>query len=81
MTTIQVSEFRQNLSEMGNKTAYGGERFCVQRNGKPLFAVVPFDDMELLEHLEDQMDLELAAKALKKGKFINLESLTKELNL
>ena len=81
MTTIQVSDFRQNLSEMGNKTAYAGERFCVQRNGKPLFAVVPLDDMVLLEHLEDQMDLELAAKALKKGKFINLESLTKELNL
>ncbi len=81
MTTIQVSDFRQNLSEMGNKAAYAGERFCVQRNGKPLFAVVPLDDMVLLEHLEDQMDLELAAKALKKGKFISLESLIKELNL
>ncbi len=81
MTTVQVSDFRQNLSEIGNKTAYTGERFCVQRNGKPLFAVVPFDDMVLLEHLEDQMDLELAAKALKKGKFISFESLKKELDL
>jgi hypothetical protein len=42
---------------------------------------VPLDDMILLEHLEDQMDLELAVKVLKKGKFISLKSLTKELNL
>ena len=81
MTIIQVSELRSSLSETGRKVAYTGERFCVQCNGKPLFAIVPVDDMDLLERLEDQMDLELAAEALKKGEFISLEELKKELNL
>ncbi len=81
MTTVQVSEFRQNLADIVNKTAYAGERFCVKRNNKSLFAIVPLEDMLLLEQLEDQMDLELAAKALKKGKFVSLESLIKELDL
>ena len=81
MITVQVSEFRHNLADITHRTAYTGERVCVKRNGKPSFAVVPFEDMLLLEQLEDKMDLKLAAKALKKGKFISLEALAKELNL
>ena len=81
MTTIPISKFRSDLSDTANKVAYGGERVCVERNHKPLFAVVPFDDMELLEHLEDQIDVELAKKALKSGKFISLKTLRKKLGL
>lgn len=81
MTVVKVSEFRSDISDYANKVAYTGERICVERNNKPLFAIVPIDDMELLEHLEDQMDLELAKEALKKGKFIGFDSLKKELGL
>lgn len=81
MTTIQVSELRGDLSNVANKVAYTGERICVERNHKPLFALVPFDDMQLLEELEDKMDIELAKEALKHGKFVSLESLKKELGL
>ena len=81
MTTVQVSEFREHLADITQKTAYTGERVCVKRNGKPSFAVVSYEDMLLLEHLEDKMDLKLAAEALEKGKFISLEALAKELNL
>ena len=81
METVQVSNFRQHLSDIGSKAAYAGERFCVQRNGKSLFAVVSLKDVLLLDQLEDQMDLDLAAKALQKGKFVSLESLTEKLNL
>lgn len=81
MTVVKVSEFRSDISEYANKVAYAGERICVERNNKPLFAVVSIDDMKLLEQLEDQMDLELAKEALKKGKFISFSSLKKELGL
>ena len=81
MTTIHTSELRLKLSEVGHKVAYTGERYVVECNNKPLFAVVPITDMELLEHLEDQMDLELMAKALKSGKFTDLKDLKKELKL
>jgi hypothetical protein len=37
--------------------------------------------MELLEHIEDRIDVELAKKALKSGKFISLKTLRKKLGL
>jgi prevent-host-death family protein len=81
MTRLQVSEFRNTLAEVGNRVAYNGERYEIERNNKPLFAVVPIEDAELLERLEDKMDLQLAAKAIKEGKFIDWDELKKELNL
>jgi len=81
MTTVQVSQFRDNLSELANKVAYAGERICVHRNGKPLFAIVPVDDVRLLEHLEDRMDLEIAKQALKRNDFVAWKQIKKELNL
>jgi len=81
MTTIQVSQLRSDLSNVANKVAYAGQRICVERNHKPLFALVPFDDMQLLERLEDRMDIELAKEALKRGKFIDWKDVKKELGL
>ena len=81
MTTIQVSQLRSDLSNVANKVAYTGERICVERNHKPLLALVPLDDMQLLEHLEDKMDIELAKEALKRGEFIDWKDVKKELGL
>ena len=81
MTTIQVSQLRSDLSNVANKVAYTGQRICVERNHKPLFALVPFDDMQLLERLEDKMDIELAKEALKRGEFIDWKDVKKELGL
>ena len=81
MTTVQISDFRAHLSDMTSRTTFAGKRYCVQRNGKAAFAVVPVDDMLLLEQLEDKMDLELAAEAIKRNKFVSAEELTKKLKL
>lgn len=81
MTTIQVSQLRSDLSNVANKVAYTGQRICVERNHKPLFALVPFDDMQLLERLEDKMDIELAKEALRRGEFIDWKDVKKELGL
>ena len=81
MTKIQVSQLRVDLSNVANKVAYSGERICVERNHKPLFALVPYDDMQLLEDLEDKMDIELAKKALKRGEFIDWKDVKKQLGL
>jgi PHD/YefM family antitoxin component YafN of YafNO toxin-antitoxin module len=81
MKTVAASEFRKALSDFANKVAFGKERVCVERNHKPVFGVVPVDDMELLELIEDQVDLELARQALKKGKFVEFEDLRRELGV
>ena len=59
----------------------GGERITVTRSGKPLFAVVPYEDAELLEALEDRMDLDLAKKALKRNDTVSWAKAKKELGL
>ncbi len=81
MTKIAASDFRQQLADLGNRVSYGGERITVTRSGKPLFAVVPYEDAELLEALEDRMDLDLARKALKRKDTVAWEKAKKELGL
>jgi prevent-host-death family protein len=47
-----------------NRVAYRGERVRIERRGAPSVAIIPIEDLELLEFLEDQIDIEAAQKAL-----------------
>ncbi len=58
MTTLPISEARSNLADLGNRVALRSERIIIERRGKNLFALVPVEDLELLERLEDEMDLD-----------------------
>jgi prevent-host-death family protein len=58
MTTIRISEVREHLADLGNRVSLRGERVIVERRGKNLFALVPIEDLETLERLEDQADLD-----------------------
>ena len=62
---LNASEAREHFSEVMNQVGIKGERIILQRNGKDLVAVVPVEDLELLEALEDRMDVEAAKQALK----------------
>lgn len=81
MSTV---ELRQSLSEAVNRAAFGKERVVLTRRGRKLAGIVPFEDIELLEALEDRKDVEDAKKALKeaaKKGTISLDTLKKELGL
>ena len=58
MTTIPISEVREHLADLGNRVSLRGERVVVERRGKNLFALVPVEDAELLDRLEDMLDLD-----------------------
>jgi prevent-host-death family protein len=82
MTTVPISEAREHLADLGNRVALRGERLVVERRGKSLFALVPVEDLELLEQLEDETDIRLARKAMKeKGPNIPWEKVKKDLGL
>ena len=82
MTTIPISEAREHLADLGNRVSLRGERLVVERRGKGLFALVPVEDVELLERLEDETDIRLARKAMKeKGRNIPWEKVKKDLGL
>lgn len=63
-TTISVTEARDEFAELVNRVAYAGERVRVVRRGRELAALVPMEDVELLEALEDELDLAAAREAL-----------------
>lgn len=58
------STARASFSDIVNRAAYGKERIIVHRRKKPVAAVVPIEDVELLEEIEDRIDLEEARKRL-----------------
>ncbi len=65
MTEIGVADIRANLADVINRVAYGGERIVLQRRGKQVLAVVPMEDLALIEEMENQADVRAALKARK----------------
>ena len=55
---MTVARARSGLSEMLNQVAYAKRRVVLTLRGRRLAGVVPVEDLELLERLEDRMDLE-----------------------
>jgi prevent-host-death family protein len=61
---VTSSTARASFSDIVNRVAYAKERVIVHRRKKPVAAVVPIEDVELLERIEDRIDLEEARKRL-----------------
>lgn len=61
---VSVSEAREGFAELVNRAAYGHERVRVVRRGREVAAIVPIEDVELLERIEDELDLQAAREAL-----------------
>lgn len=67
MTIITTVKARKQFADVVNRAAYGKERVVLTRRGKGLAAVVPIEDIEILEKLEDRIDLEDARHALRES--------------
>jgi len=64
MMTYTSKQAREQFSDVVNRVAFAGERVIVSRQGKKLVAVVPIEDLELLEQIQDRIDLDDARQAL-----------------
>jgi prevent-host-death family protein len=62
ITTVSA---RQNLSELVNRVAYGKSRVVLTRRNRAIAAIVPIEDVALLEEIEVREDLKAARKALR----------------
>jgi prevent-host-death family protein len=64
MKRLNVVELRQSLAEILNRAEYQGERIIIHRRGKDVAAIVPLEDLKVLERLieeaEDRLDVEAA---------------------
>ena len=68
MKQVSTVDARAQFSEIINRAAFGKERVTLTRRGKEIVAVVPIEDMKLLEALEDKIDLHEARAALAEAK-------------
>lgn len=66
--SVPVAEARGRFADLLSKVAYRGERALITRHGKLLAALIPADDLELLEQLEDEDDIRAAERALSEAK-------------
>ena len=64
-TRETAARARQSFSDILNRAAYGKERVVIERRGKRLAAVVPLEDLDLLEELENRVDLDDARRRMK----------------
>ena len=68
MTRLNVVELRAQLAEVLNRAEYRGERVVIHRREKDAAAIVPIEDLRLLERLvaeaEDRIDAATAREAL-----------------
>jgi prevent-host-death family protein len=68
MMRLNVVELRQSVADILNRAEYQGERIVIHRRGKDAAAIIPIEDLKLLERLiedaEDRLDVETARAAL-----------------
>lgn len=64
MPRMAAGEARAKFAEILNEVVARGERVLLQQNGRDVAAVIPIEDLELLEALEDKIDLGTARRAL-----------------
>ena len=49
LTLLGVGEAKRDLSELMSRVVYKGERFIIQRRGKPMVALVSVEDLNRLD--------------------------------
>ncbi|MBS4165367.1 Uncharacterized protein NEOC65_000424 [Neochlamydia sp. AcF65] len=53
---------QRELTKIANHIAFCHDRYILTRNGKDLAAIVPIEDLEILEAIEDERDIEVAQR-------------------
>ena len=82
---LPASKVRERFSEAVSRAHFAGEPTIIERNGKPVAALVSIEDFEAMEALEDLMDgreAERRLKAVREGRddLMSFEDFERELD-
>jgi len=64
---VSSSKMRDGFSDALNRVAYQGRRIVLHRRGKDVAALVPMEDLRLLQEIEDRIDREAIREAEEEG--------------
>lgn len=65
MKVISATSARRAWSRMISRVLHAGERIAICRNGRVVAALVPYEELELLQALVDEADIEEARAAIR----------------
>lgn len=52
--TVSMTQAKNELADVVNRAAYGGERIILLSRGKPKAAIISFEDLQLLEGVQEE---------------------------
>jgi prevent-host-death family protein len=81
MAKMSTSTARTKFSELVSKAEFAKERTILVRRKKPVAAIVPIEDIELLERYEDELDVREIRKARKEKGTISLAEVKRKLGM
>ena len=82
MTDLSITAARKAFFDLFDRVVRKGDRVIVARRGKDRVAIIPVEDLEKLQALEDAADIAAADAAMAElGKRIPYDEVRKELGL
>lgn len=84
MEEITTAEARKRMADLVNRAAYGKERFVVTRHGNPLVAIVPLEELTLLDRLRSLLakkDFEAAVAEMEAAGTRSWDEVRRDLDL
>lgn len=66
MELLSLSKARNEMKDLINRVSYGKERICLTHHGKKMVVVVPVEDIDYLENIENSEDIRIAESRMKK---------------
>jgi prevent-host-death family protein len=74
MAVVNATEAYNKFLELLNRVSYRQERICIEHNGKPVAAIISFEDLHRFEALEDALDSATLRQAMTESQgFVPLE--------
>lgn len=67
-TSINTADAKEQFTELVNRVVHSNERIVLTRRGNEVAAIIPIEDLKLLEQTQSKSDLEEAAEALKEAR-------------
>ena len=74
---VNALKARQNLGQVLEKVYYKGDRYVIERAGKPMAAVVPIKVLEDYEENKEQL-FSLIKKAQRRNKQVKADTIERE---
>lgn len=68
LTSINTIEAKEEFNELISRASHNKERIIITRRGKDIAAIIPIEDLILLQASQNQYDLHDAMEALKEAR-------------